>query len=347
MTADHSTGRAARMHGPRDLRLETIPTDPVGPDDVLVRIEVVGVCGSDVHFYKDGGIGPFQVTSPLVLGHEPYGVVVAVGERVTRHEVGARVILEPGRPCGTCPECRSGSYNLCPDVRFFATPPTDGTLRDYVVTPADFAHAVPDSLSDEAAALIEPLAVCTYAVETAGVRFGDDVLISGAGPIGLLALQGARAAGATHITVTDVRDSALAHATRLGADAVINVSTGSLDELVDAPRIFIECSGSPAAMSAGIYALARRGRALLVGIGPEEAVIPIARLRRYEIELTATFRYVNSFPAAIELAASGRIDLESLITDRYGFDQISEALEAALDPAASANTIKAIVDLRR
>src|SRR5207302_6114093 len=187
----------AALHGPRDVRLETRELPSVGERDVLVEVRTVGVCGSDVHYYEHGRIGPFVVEQPLVLGHDVSGVVVDRGPRATKHPLGRRVALEPGIPCGRCAECREGRYNLCRDVRFFATPPIDGAFARYVAIHEDFAFALPDELSDDAGALLEPLAAGVWACRKAGVGLGDRVLVTGAGPIGNLALQVARAAGAT------------------------------------------------------------------------------------------------------------------------------------------------------
>ena len=201
--------KAAVMHGTHDVRLEDVPVPEPGPNEVLVEIRAVGVCGSDVHYYEEGRIGSFVVEEPLILGHESMGTVVALGENATRHEVGDRVTLEPGVPDGTCRECRAGRYNLCPNVRFFATPPIDGAFTNFVSINEDFAFALPDSLSDNAGALMEPLSVGIWACKKAGVTAGDHVLITGAGPIGLVAMQVAFAQGATEVTLTDVANERL------------------------------------------------------------------------------------------------------------------------------------------
>ena len=188
-----------------------------GPREVLVEITSVGVCGSDIHYYEHGRIGDHIVRSPLVLGHESAGRVAAVGPEVTKHAVGDRVTLEPGVPCGRCEQCRAGRYNLCPDVVFFATPPIDGTFTNFVTIHEDFAFALPDSMSDDVGALMEPLSVGIWACRKAGVTAGDRVLVTGAGPIGLLAMQVALAFGATQVEISDVNESRLALATRTGA----------------------------------------------------------------------------------------------------------------------------------
>ena len=209
--------RVAVLTRPLEIVLEERPVPEPGPREVLVEVSAVGVCGSDVHYYEHGRIGSHVVRAPLVLGHESAGRVVAVGDAVSKHAVGDRVTLEPGVPCGRCRECRAGRYNLCPDVVFFATPPVDGAFADYVTIHEDFAFALPDALSDDAGALMEPLSVGIWACRKAGVSAGDRVLITGAGPIGLLAMQVALAFGATQVEISDVSEPRLELARRTGA----------------------------------------------------------------------------------------------------------------------------------
>jgi L-iditol 2-dehydrogenase len=300
---------------------------------VLVQVAAVGVCGSDVHYFEHGRIGDFVVEAPLVLGHEAAGRVVELGADVTRHAVGDRVALEPGVPCGACRECRAGRYNLCGDVRFFATPPVDGAFAEFVAIHEDFAFALPDGVSDEAGALMEPLSVAVWACQKASVRAGDRVLVTGAGPIGLLVLQTALAHGATEVTVTDVNPHRLATAERLGATRTLRPADD--DEPPEADAL-IECSGHPQAVRTGLEALRPAGTAVLVGMGPEpEGVVPLALLQRRELHLTGTFRYASTYPAAIALAAAGRVDVEALITGRFALDDTEAALRAGrADPRA-------------
>ena len=329
------------LHGAGDVRLEQRPVPVPGRGEVLVEVAAVGVCGSDVHYYREGRIGDYVVEQPLVLGHEASGTVVALGPGVAAERLGQRVALEPGVPDGTCAQCRAGRYNLCPAVRFFATPPVDGAFARYVVLLADFAHPVPDSLSDEEAALVEPLAVGVWANQKAGVQPGDRVLVTGAGPVGLLALQVALARGASSVTVTDVSPQRLVVATRLGATRVVDSREApDLAAVVEAD-VLLECSGAQQAVSAGIAALAPAGRVVLVGMaGSATAELPVQLLQTRELTLTGTFRYAGSYPAAIALAASGRVDLASLVTGRYSLADAEQALTAAVrDPA----TIKPVV----
>jgi L-iditol 2-dehydrogenase len=326
-----SANRAAVLHGIGDLRIEERPIPEPGPREVLVEVSAVGVCGSDVHYYEHGRIGHHVVRSPMVLGHESAGRVAAVGAHVSRHAVGDRVTLEPGVPCARCRECRAGRYNLCPDVVFFGTPPIDGAFANFVAIHEDFAFALPDALSDEVGALMEPLSVGIWACRKAGVSAGDRVLVTGAGPIGLLAMQVARAFGATEVTVSDMSEHRLALAARTGATRTVTPGEelGEVDAL-------IECSGHPAALAAGVVAVRPAGTAVIVGMGPgETAELPLALIQTREIWLTGTFRYANTYPAAIALATAGRVDLEAIITGHYGLDHAEAALRAGREDPTS------------
>jgi len=328
------------LDGPGTVRVESREQPVPGPDEVLVRIAAVGVCGSDVHYFEHGRIGDFVVRKPLVLGHEASGVVVARGERATRHEVGQRVALEPGVPCGRCAQCRSGRYNLCPDVRFFATPPIDGAFARYVTINEHFAYAVPDSMTDEQAALIEPLSVGLWAARRAEVKPGDTVLVTGAGPIGLLAVQAARVAGAARVVVTDLSQGRRELALRMGAVAALDPASEGATLAGLGADVLVECSGAQQAVTVGMGALRGGARAVLVGMGGDEVRLPMSALQVREITVTGTFRYANTYPAAIALVAAGRVELDPLITGRFGLNQVEQALTTG---AGGAGAVKAIV----
>src|SRR6266487_5847230 len=251
--------RAAVLEGVGKIALRDRLVPKPGPREVLVQVAAVGTCGSDVHYYEHGRIGDFVVDSPLVLGHEPSGTVVASGPGASRHSIGQRVSLEPGVPDFTCPHCRAGRYNLCPRMRFFGTPPIDGAFCEYVVVPEEFTYPVPDSLSDDAAALVEPLSVGVWACRKARAGPGSRVLVAGAGPIGLLCLQAARAFGATYVAITDVNPRRLAFARELGASEGVNVGESLLADAMIEPDVLLECSGNPAAIGAAIRAVRRDG----------------------------------------------------------------------------------------
>ncbi|MGV9304078.1 NAD(P)-dependent alcohol dehydrogenase [Nonomuraea sp. NPDC004354] len=332
--------RAAVLHGVGTVLLEERPRPEPGPREVLVRVDSVGTCGSDVHYYEHGRIGDFVVTSPLVLGHEPSGTVVEVGSAAGRHRPGQRVSLEPGVPDFTCPQCRAGRYNLCPRMRFFGTPPIDGAFCEYVVVHEEFAYPVPDSVSDDAAALIEPLSVGVWACRKARVGPGTRVLVTGAGPIGLLCLQAALAFGATDVLVTDVTGTRLGLARDLGARATLNVRDDRLADAGFEPDVLLECSGHPAAIGEAVREVARAGRVVLIGMGGDEIPLPLSYVQTRELEVTGTFRYANTWPAAIALAASGRVRLDDLVTGHYGLAEVEKALTAgSRDP----DLVKAVV----
>ncbi len=323
-----SSMRAAVLRGVGDVAVEERPVPEAGPGEVVVRVASVGVCGSDTHYYEHGRIGRFVVDSPLVLGHEAAGEVAALGRGVTALSVGQRVSVEPGVPDLTCPQCLAGRYNLCPGMRFFATPPIDGALAEYVVVHAAFAHPVPDTISDDAAALLEPLSVGIWACRKGRVGAGTRVLITGAGPIGLVSVQVARAFGATEIVVSDINPARLALARELGATDVVDARTTRVADLPHPPEVLLECSGHPAATVEAIRALDRAGRAVLVGMGGDELALPLSVVQERELEVTGTFRYANTWPTAIALAVAGRVDLDRLVTGTYGLDQAADALTA-------------------
>jgi len=330
--------RVAVLNRPGQLELRERPVPEPAPGHVLVAVRSVGVCGSDVHYFQHGRIGDFVLRDPLVLGHEVSGRIVAAGPGVDPGRVGRRVAIEPGAGCGRCPQCRAGRYNLCPDMRFFATPPVDGAFSEYVLVRADLAFDLPDRVSDNAAALLEPLSVGIWANGKAGIPPGGSVLIAGAGPIGLVTAQVARARGATTIVVSDIAAHRLPAAERSGATAALPAS-----DVPDACRdfdAFIDCSGAPPAITAGIRALRPAGRAVLVGMGPDELVLPFALLQTREITVTGTFRYANTWPAAIALAASAAVSLDALVTGRF---PLAES-EAALRSVTQEGTIKPVIE---
>ncbi|RWZ68691.1 NAD(P)-dependent alcohol dehydrogenase [Labedella populi] len=330
------TMRVSLLEGEHRLSLADRPVPVPGPHEVLVRIAAVGVCGSDTHYFEHGRIGPFIVDSPLVLGHEASGTIVAVGSDVDPGRIGSRVSIEPQKPCRECTECKAGRYNLCSNMEFYATPPIDGAFAEFALIDHDFAHDVPDSISDEAAALIEPLSVGIWASQKAGVTAGSRVLIAGAGPIGVIAAQVAREFGATEVHVTDISEERLAFALEHGATHG-HVAGEDLSALsVDA---FIDASGAAPAIRGGIAAVRPAGRVVLVGLGADGLEIPVNLLQNRELALTGVFRYANTWPIAIALLAAGRVDLDALVTGRFGLDDV----EAALTSGRAPGSMKAVV----
>jgi L-iditol 2-dehydrogenase len=334
-----ATMRVSVLRGVRDVAVAERPVPQPAAGEVLVEIGSVGVCGSDVHYFEHGRIGPYVVDAPLVLGHEAGGVVAAVGPGVTLLREGQRVSIEPGVPCRSCAQCLTGRYNLCPDVRFFATPPYDGAFSEYVAMPVAFVHPIPDGISDDAAGLLEPLSVGVWACRRAEVAPGATVLVTGAGPIGLVAAQTARAYGAETVAVTDVNPHRLALAERLGL-GVVDVGTTSLRDAGFEPDVLLECSGNARATWDAVSTVARAGKVVLVGMGGDEVRLPLSHVQDRELVVTGAFRYANTWPTAIGLVASGRVDLDAMVTGHYGLAEVESALTAARsDPTV----VKAVV----
>jgi L-iditol 2-dehydrogenase len=330
------TMRAAVLSKPGEIRIEQRPTPTPGPDEVLVEVAAVGVCGSDVHYYEHGRIGDFVVESPLVLGHEVSGRIVSVGAQVPRERIGQRVALEPGRSCRRCDQCVAGRYNLCRFMQFYGTPPVDGALADYVLAPSDLAFEIPASMTQETAALLEPLSVGIWACEKAGVTAGSSVLIAGAGPIGLVNVQVARALGATRIVVTDINRERLEVAAGLGATRTVLAGQQPGGPDFDC---FIDCSGAAPAIDAGVRAVRPAGTVVLVGMGADVLTVPFGVVQQKELKLTGTFRYAHTWPTAIAMAEAGYVDLDALITSRFSLADTEKALQATSQPGQ----IKAVI----
>ena len=312
-----ATMRASVLLGVGHVEVQERPVPTVPPGEVLVQVASVGVCGSDVHYWREMRIGDYVVESPLVLGHELSGRVVAVGDGVDATRVGERVAVEPQRPCHTCGQCLAGRYNLCPQMRFFATPPVDGAFAEYVTAPSVFAHRLPDTLSDDAGALLEPLSVGIAALRKAGTVPGDRVLVAGAGPIGIIVAQVARAFGAAEVIVSDPVGPRRERALRFGATSTIDPTADDIAGLGLGVDAFVDASCAAAAVVAGLKALRPAGTAVIVGLGDSDMVLPVATIQDRELTLTGIFRYTGTWPLAAHLVASGQVDLDSLVTGRY------------------------------
>jgi 2-desacetyl-2-hydroxyethyl bacteriochlorophyllide A dehydrogenase len=341
--------KAVLLRKPGDLAIaEVADPGPAPAGHVRVRVGAVGICGSDVHYYEHGRIGDFVVRSPMVLGHETAGTIEEVGPGVETLKRGDRVAMEPGVPCGSCDVCRGGRYNLCPDIRFWATPPVDGSLAEYVVHPASFAYRLPATMSLADGALIEPLAVGVHACRRGGVAPGDVVAITGAGTIGAVTLMAALAFGASRVVVSDVVPERLERARRLGASEAVDARTASLASTARATTgrgadVAIECSGHPGAPAALIDATAPGGHIVLVGMGPQPVPIDTVAAMVKELDVSTVFRYAHAYQTAIDLVATGRIRPEVLVTDRFPFDRAIDAFALARRPAPG--TGKIVIEL--
>ena len=314
--------RAAVMTGLETIELRDVGEPTLQPHQALVSVEAVGVCGSDTGYYKVGRIGDYVVTGPLILGHEVAGEVIGVGADVRDVQVGDRVAIEPGTPCRRCHECLAGRYHLCGDLEFFATPPYDGALVQRMAVDARNLYRLPDTMTYEQGALVEPLSVGIWGCRRAGLEPGDEVLVTGAGPVGLLAASVARAFGALSVTVTDVSEF------RLGLAASMGFDTERADEPSGRTfEVLLECSGAPGALASGLRRLRPAGRAAMIGMSKEDAVaLPLAQLNPQELTISLVNRYNGTWPLAIALIASGRVDVDPLVTHHFGLDQTAEAL---------------------
>lgn len=330
--------KASFLNNKLEIYVKEVETPVLDADQVLVNVQAVGVCGSDVHYYKHGSIGPFVVENPIILGHELSGVITAVGSDISPSRIGQRVAVEPQRACRICKECKAGRYNLCPSMEFYATPPIDGAFCENVKIQSDFAFDIPENVSFEAAALIEPMSVCIWAAQKAKIETGVKVLIAGAGPIGVIMAQVARAFGASEVVVTDVLDHRLDFAREHGASRTINTSKDSVGE--EKFDVFIDACGVPSAVYSGIKSTGPAGRVLLVGLGSDEMNLPVSHIQNNEIIVTGVFRYANTWPIGIELLASGKVDLDAVVTHRFGLAYVESALKATSDPYAMKVIVK-------
>jgi len=312
---------AAVMTEPGHIEVQEVAYPEPGEREVVVAVEAVGVCGSDTAYYRVGYIGDYKVDGPIVLGHEAAGRVQEVGPRVTRVKPGDRVAIEPGRPCRDCRECMAGRYHLCPDMVFLATPPYDGALVQYLAMDERNLFVIPDSMSFEEGALLEPLSVGIWACKRAGLAPGDEVLVTGAGPVGILAAQTARALGGRNVTVVDVSDFRLGLAEELGFATEHSDAPGESEF-----DVLLECSGAEGVLAPALHRLRTNGRAALVGLAKHPVELPLAQLNPKELTISLVNRYAHTWPIAIDLVASGRVDVEPLVTHHFPLSRTEEAI---------------------
>ena len=326
------------MVGLDKMEIRDIPMPEPKEKEVLVKMEYVGICGSDVHYFHDGRCGSYEVEGDFMLGHECAGTVVALGEGVQNLKVGDRVALEPGITCGECEFCKRGLYNLCPDVQFLATPPVQGCYENYIAFPENMCFKLPENISTKEGALIEPLSVGLHAANQGNVQLGDSVVILGAGCIGLVTLLACKAHGASDITVVDVIPKRLDYAMKLGATRVINgKEKDAVEEVmkltngVGVEKVF-ETAGSPFTIQQTPYLVKRAGTITLVGISAQEKIeYNFAQIMDKEPEIKSVFRYRNIYPQAIAAIADGTIDVSGIVTHEFDFDNIQEAFDCAIN----------------
>lgn len=342
--------KVAVMEGIGKMGYTTRPIPVPKEDEVLVKLEYVGICGSDMHYYETGAIGDYVVKPPFVLGHEPGGTVVEVGSNVKHLKVGDRVALEPGKTCGHCEFCRQGKYNLCPDVVFFATPPVDGVFQEYVAHEAALCFKLPDNVSTLEGALIEPLAVGFHAANQGGAHAGQTAVVMGSGCIGLVSMMALKAEGVSRVYVVDIMDKRLEKAMELGADGVIN---GRKQDAVEAVLeltggagcdLVIETAGTEATTRQAIHMAKKGSTIVLVGYSKTgEMTLPMSLALDKELTFKTIFRYRHIYPMAIDAVASGRVNLKGIVTDFFDFDDIQNAMDKSI--ADKANIVKAVVKI--
>ncbi|KAG0663758.1 hypothetical protein C6P46_002327 [Rhodotorula mucilaginosa] len=331
------------------LHLIEKPIPKAREGEVVLHVRATGICGSDCHFWKHGRIGDTMVVRDVCgAGHESSGEVYEVGPGVEGLKKGDRVAIEAGLPCGECEECRVGRYNACKDVVFFSTPPYHGLLTRYHAHPASWVHCLPDNISFEEGALLEPLAVALAGIERANLRLGDSLLICGAGPIGLVSLLAARAAGATPIIITDIAQSRLDFAKKLVPEVkTILVERGVKPEdvatqikdaagLSTGVHVALECTGVESSVQTAIYSSKFGGVVFVIGVGKDFQNLPLMHCSVNEIDLKFQYRYANQYPKAIRLVAGGLIDLKPLVTHRFTLENAVQAFETAVDPSSGA-----------
>lgn len=339
------------MSGTNNMVWKEIPVPEIKDNEVLVKIEAVGICGSDVHYYQHGKIGDFIVEGDLILGHESAGEVVAVGKNVKTLKVGDKVALEPGKTCGKCEFCKSGLYNLCPDVEFFATPPYDGVLANYVAHPEDMCFKLPDNVSTVEGALVEPLSVGLHATGQGGVKLGDTVVIFGVGCIGLCTILSSKARGASTIIAVDLLEKRLEKAKELGATHVINAGkVNAIEEIMrltdgKGANVVLETAGNVITVKQTVDVVKRGGTIVMVGMAPQDIIdFNFARLMNKEAQIKTVFRYRNLYPVAINAIASGSIDVKGIVSHEFDFKDTKEAFDFVVSNPK--DVIKAVIRMK-
>lgn len=342
--------KVAVMTGIKRMGYTQRPIPVPASNEVLVKLEYIGICGSDMHYYETGAIGDYVVKPPFVLGHEPGGVVVEVGSNVKHLKVGDRVALEPGKTCGHCEFCKTGRYNLCPDVVFFATPPVDGVFQEYVAHEADLCFKLPDNVSTLEGALIEPLAVGFHAANQGGAHAGQVAVVMGAGCIGLVTMMALKAEGVSKVYVVDVMQKRLDKAMELGADGVIN---GKNEDAVEAVMkltngagcdLAVETAGTEITTRQCVYMTKKGSNIVLVGYSKTgEMNLPMSLVLDKELTFKTVFRYRNIYPMAIEAVAAGKVNLKGIVTDIFDFDNIQNAMDKSIEDKA--NIVKAVIKI--
>lgn len=327
--------KAAYCTGIEEMEIRSAAFPECGDEDVLIEVAYCGICGSDAHWYANGEVG-FEDVYPYILGHEFSGRVIQRGKKVENIEIGDRVVVEPGKPCGKCKWCTSGRYNLCPNIKFLSAPREQGAMRKYVVHPAQYCFRLPDSISLKTAALIEPFAVGLHAAETAEITPAKTVVILGCGCIGLCVLMAAKLYNAAKVIMVDIFDNKLATAREFGADECINSKTENVIERVqkltngNGADIVFEAAGSPTTTVMSEKLVTRGGVITLIGSVHSPTPFEFYHIVEKEINIRPIFRYRNNFPTAIHAIERGVVPIERLITSEFVLNDAKKAFDAAL-----------------
>ena len=344
--------KVAVMLGIGKMGFEERDIPKVKENEVLVKLEYVGICGSDLHYYETGAIGDYVVEPPFVLGHEPGGTVVEVGKNVKNLKVGDRVALEPGKTCGHCEFCKTGRYNLCPDVVFFATPPVDGVFQEYVAHEAALCFKLPDNVSTLEGALIEPLAVGFHAAIQGDAHLGQRAVVMGAGCIGLVSMMALKARGVSEVYVVDIMEKRLDKALELGATGVINGAKEDVlekvNELTDGAGmdLVIETAGTEITTRQAIHMAKKGSNIVLVGYSKSgEMTLPMSLVLDKELTFKTVFRYRHIYPMAIDAVAAGKVNLKGIVTDIFGLDEAQKAMDYSVNNKA--DTVKAVIQIEQ
>lgn len=340
--------KVAVMLGIGKMGFEEREIPKVKDDEVLVKLEYVGICGSDLHYYETGAIGDYVVEPPFVLGHEPGGTVVEVGKNVKHLKVGDRVALEPGKTCGHCEFCKTGRYNLCSDVVFFATPPVDGVFQEYVAHEAELCFKLPDNVSTLEGALIEPLAVGFHAAIQGDAHLGQKAVVMGAGCIGLVSMMALKARGVSEVYVVDIMEKRLEKALELGATGVINGAKEDVlervKELTDGAGmdLVIETAGTEITTRQAIHMAKKGSNIVLVGYSKSgEMTLPMSLALDKELTFKTVFRYRHIYPMAIDAVAAGKVNLKGIVTDVFRLDEAQKAMDYSVNNKA--DIVKAVI----
>lgn len=334
-----------------ELNVRGIELDEkMGDTDVRIAVKAVGVCGSDIHYFTHGAIGPYIVKEPMIVGHEAAGEIIEAGSKVTDLKPGDRVCMEPGIPNPRSKASRRGMYNLDPDVVFWATPPVHGVTRPEVVHPADFCYKLPDNVSFEEGAMVEPLAIGMHAAKKAAIKPGDVAVVTGAGTIGLVTAIAALGGGCSRVIITDIIQPKLDLAASLGPVTPVNVKKEDpLKIISDATGgwgadIVFEASGAPQVSAQLFDMVCPGGKVVYIGMPVEPISFDIVAAQAKEASIETIFRYANVYDRAVKLLGSGQIDIKPLITDTYSFKDSVKAYDYAVDPKPTSVKVQIVFD---